>query len=885
MRNPKLQKRLVSFSLILIIAASYIPSNTLYAYSDTDILPTACEKSSEKEGEFVNGAIDSGYRAPSVFIDDTGISCCGNDINYSSETPLAAAAYLPSSYSSVEKGYVTEVKNQGSFGICWAFAAVAAMESYALSHGIVSSPDNIDLSEYALAYMTYDDTGYSDILGGTNGDYTQPAEDSSLLNAFNHGGNNELAFKTLSKWAAIVDEAAAGYSSYIKDYTFNPSDISYILTGQYYISMRDTDMIKAAIIENGAVASYYYSSSKYSNDYHSGSDYYTDYYNYDYEYSKNSGRASINHAIAIVGWDDTVDRTLFSKTVNGETYIPEDDGAWLVKNSWGAGSGKDGYIWISYYDRGMLETNATVYCIAPSDTYDYNYQYDGSTIFGKGSSRYIKTKYANVFSAGGDLADNQLLKAVAFATRDADRSYSIQIYRLSDISDNPESGTPLLEKPITGRTTFAGYYTLDIPVPPILSTGEVFAVVITFDRATQLEQSASKNYAGSDCVSVNASNKYQSYFYDEAAKNYFDVSGSFQSNYCIKAFTSVEGSMKASPEITSVAMTDDEGVSLTWQKTYGAEKYQLYRSTSPNGSFSLIYEGTLNTFNDLEVSIGNLYYYKVASVYGDTAAASEIKTIAVGVPSTVVSGSTDGKSIILSWNRVEPADGYRIYRSDNGVGYKLIKETEKTVTSFSDTEVSFNTLYYYIVRPYIKNGSDITEALSGGSTACQKQLSATSSLTVDTDEYGKAVIKWSEVENASGYRIYRTIYNPNTLSYTESDKPICDVSSDILSYIDDTSKIPSGYNAIYTLVPYVYESNIKKSGFERSCSSYIKHKPISNITWTSTGSKLIRLTWDSFGESLGLNGYYEIAISDTPDGTFRAVSRLLPRQQLPTPQP
>ena len=70
---------------------------------------------------------------------------------------LARSTAIPSSYSSVDRGYVTSVKNQGGLGICWAYGACAAMESYALSHGYVSSPDDIDLSEFGLAYMTFKD--------------------------------------------------------------------------------------------------------------------------------------------------------------------------------------------------------------------------------------------------------------------------------------------------------------------------------------------------------------------------------------------------------------------------------------------------------------------------------------------------------------------------------------------------------------------------------------------------------------------------------------------------------------------------------------------------------------------------------------------------------
>ena len=61
--------------------------------------------------------------------------------------------------------------------------------------------------------------------------------------------------------------------------------------------------------------------------------------------------------------------------------------------------------------------------------------------------------------------------------------------------------------------------------------------------------------------------------------------------------------------------------------------------------------------------------------------------------------------VILKWNRVKKATGYRIYRSvKKNSGYKLIKKFSKNTFKYTDRWLKRKKVYYYKIAPTIKSG-------------------------------------------------------------------------------------------------------------------------------------------------------------------------------------
>ena len=307
----------------------------------------------------------------------------------------ATASY----YNAADLGYVTSVKNQGSYNNCWAFSLASLMETSLITQGY-GSAQTLDLSEEHLSW--YFSNRQADRLGNSAGDYT-------ILNNGYKGNNNPwMVCMHLSTWSGMAVESDPIPGAY---------DTSAYLKDALFVRSPSVSEVKALIQQYKSVGALTYFNANSA------------YYNPDTAALCNASASGVNHAITIVGWDDNYSYRNFS-TASGVTS----NGAWIVKNSYGPSKGDQGYIYVSYSDASLTSFTCVTAQIAPN--YQENYFYDGTSYVGGSYPLSSGNAVACVYKAEAGGGYVETLGEVVLSAASADAAYGIQIYTgITDPSD------------------------------------------------------------------------------------------------------------------------------------------------------------------------------------------------------------------------------------------------------------------------------------------------------------------------------------------------------------------------------------------------------------------------------------------------------------------
>lgn len=387
---------------------------------------------------------------------------------------------LPRRYDLRTEDRVTPIRDQGRYGTCWAFASLGALETSRMPK---------EYNVYSTDHMTLNNSYHLDL---------------------SQGGEHTMSIAYLAAWQGPVYEQDDPYGDGKTDE--NLTAVKH-LEEAIVVNQRDDAVLKNAIYKYGGVETSLYLDMNYIGD---NSQYFNDATN-GYYYD---GDKKPNHDLVVVGWDDDYPKEMFS-------IRPQENGAFICRNSWGTEFGENGYFYVSYEDTTICQQSIVYSRLVDADNFDRIYQSDLLGWVGQLGYGSSKAYFANVFKAG----KSENLAAVSFYATGPDTTFSVYLVR-DFVNEKSFSKKVLL---CSGETRYAGYYTARIPKEVELRDMERFAVVVQVEtpgsnRPIAIEYQADARTAG---VDISDGEGYISLYGDV----WHRAEESQECNVCLKAFT------------------------------------------------------------------------------------------------------------------------------------------------------------------------------------------------------------------------------------------------------------------------------------------------------------------------------------------------------------
>jgi C1A family cysteine protease len=344
---------------------------------------------------------------------------------------------LPDVFDWRASGQVTSIKDQGACGSCYAFGYLGSFESTLMIDGA----GTWDLSENHAKECNWSE------LNGYGGSCD---------------GGNFFMVANLYSQAGSVQESCDPYV---------PSDVACNAGCPYQQTVLDwrlisggdvpnVEVLKQYIYDHGPVATALYADSLQG-------------FNASYDGSTTLNYTSppgyVNHGVVIVGWSNSL------PPVPGSSTPAE---GWIVKNSWGAGWGDDGYFYMTYGTGNIGYTSSFVHAWQAYDSDGHIWYYDedgwngavgwgGANTTSWGLAKYIPDSNTNV-------------TRIEFWTSDATTDVDVYLYDGFDGT----STTNLLASKLDNVFAEAGYHSVALDSPVRVTSGNDIIAVVKFTNSS-----------------------------------------------------------------------------------------------------------------------------------------------------------------------------------------------------------------------------------------------------------------------------------------------------------------------------------------------------------------------------------------------------------------
>ena len=543
-----------------------------------------------------------------------------------------------------DRCFVPPVRNQRPFGSCWGFAATGAAEISILGSILKYDPDawkTINLSEKQMIFFSHTPlsdpenpqkgegiipagmdaqslygtggmpflaaTTYAQGIGPSNemseqyGDlFAYHGKEKTIVRHYYDGAYNNSCYSDADDWT-IPEEYRFTRDYYLQESILLPSPAKESARGTFDYHPEYNDLVKEQLLEKRGVSIGFFADTSRPDQSLDEKGIFLNTRTWSHYTWDDSVIA--NHAVVIIGWDDNYPKENFL-----EEHQPPENGAWLVRNSWGSGESAfpdhsdgdwgievqktdengepvfaengdpvmvhTGYFWLSYFDKSIINPESFVFTDSFAPEYVDQHDYlQISEVQCQTSAEPVRM--ANVFTA----KHSQVLNAFSCMTSGLDKKVAYEIYLLGKGFTAPDEG--LLAAEGTADFAYGGYHKIELSEGVVLQKGQPYSIILTVtDEDGQYAYNESLAYYLENFINTRAViNANESFVYRngvwqdyqkaseddiQAAKKLYPGAEIWYDNFPIKGYSNrITGDVSMAFGITNETMTTIEGYNTT----------------------------------------------------------------------------------------------------------------------------------------------------------------------------------------------------------------------------------------------------------------------------------------------------------------------------------
>lgn len=272
--------------------------------------------------------------------------------------------------------------------------------------------------------------------------------------------------------------------------------------------------------------------------------------------------------------------------------------------------------------------------------------------------------------------------------------------------------------------------------------------------------------------------------------------------------------------VLSFSAVSSTSLRIEWPTVEGATNYTLQYRTSQSAAWTTLVttDALIHTHS---VTSNTLYYYRISSNAENEIVWSEETSARVCYPTSVSVAKTNETTITATWNAVTGVADYTVERSTDNINWTTLANAASG-TTYADSSISSNTLYYYRVTP---NGPT-------GVARASSSLGVFKILDLVATPTGPNTVRLTffNPSNFSGTRYLQRSTNGTSWSniYTFS-------STTLATYTDTTATAGNSY---------YYRAYCNGNAYYTTTETVTTPAEITNLTAVPVGD-VIGLTWDS----------------------------------------